>query len=160
MANIVFEEKRKIQAIAEGCYKKAKKKNSDFAEEVEFEQCMREKLGEIEKDEDELTNEIVGNELIGLFGAKNGGKIYVGEIGESVIDFDSKINATLVIEEDNTISWLLNPDERSDIGIVSLPVKPLEEMPDWWYANRAEDENERANRRAMRQNVEDAEGGW
>ena len=131
-----------------------------YQKKNEFEKCINERFNEIEKDDDELTNEIVGDALIRLFGVENGGVIHVGDIGDSRIVDKGKLKATLVIEEDGEISWQLNPIEHSDKGIITLPVEPLEEMPDWWYASRAEDEYERANRRAMRQNVEEAEGGW
>ncbi len=53
--------------------------------------------------------------------AKNGDTIYVNDLGESIVASGGQYEATLVIEEDSSVRWYINPDEN-DVGIRSINV--------------------------------------
>jgi hypothetical protein len=75
---------------------------------------------------DRHTNEVNKKITTARSKVKNKARIYVGELGEAVIDTKGKIWAYLVLEEDDTISWQLHPDENSDFVLESRKVKPLD----------------------------------
>jgi len=82
-----------------------------------------------------------------------GAGLTLGEVQDFLEDeTDVVVDAFIVNNEGNV--------EKRTYKYIHGEWRKYEETPDWLDAKMAEDEHERANRSAMRKNIEDAEGGW
>jgi len=75
-------------------------------------------IRDIIDDEEELSRELYNLDL-GI-NANIGDEIDVNDYGIcKITDKDSEVFATLVIEEDGSVRWYVNPNDRSDLAIRS-----------------------------------------